>query len=213
MEPIAPSGFTLPNRLARIALQSLEDLLKPKGMETLLLTAHLGYLIDNYPPANLERGFDFAEFGALSLALEEMYGPRGGRGMAVRAGRSLFAEALSRFGALAGVEAAAFRLLPQGRKLWVGLGALARIFSEISDMHSSLRETPGEFHFLVHRNAVCWGRSGEGRPVCYLMVGILQEALLRISGGHEFRVDEAECQASGAEDCRFVIQKTPLSQL
>ncbi|MCW5878958.1 MAG: 4-vinyl reductase [Anaerolineales bacterium] len=211
MEPIALSGFTLPNRFARIALQSLEDLLKPKGMETLLLTAHLGHLIENYPPANLERGFDFAEFGALNLALEEMYGPRGGRGMALRAGRSLFSQALSRFGALAGMEAMAFRMLPAGRKLWVGLGALARIFSEMSDQHSLLRENRNEFHYIVQRNAICWGRSGEERPVCYMMVGMLQEALLRISGGHEFRVDEAECQASGGQVCRFIIQKEPLS--
>ncbi|MCW5876722.1 MAG: 4-vinyl reductase [Anaerolineales bacterium] len=210
MQPIPASGLTLPNRFALIALQSLEGLLKPKGMETLLLTAHLPHLIDQYPPANLERGFDFADFGALNLALEEMYSPRGGRSMALRAGRSLFAQALSRFGALAGVEAVAFRMLPQGRKLRVGLGALARIFSAMSDQRSWVQETREHFHYLVQPNATCWGRSGEDGPVCYMMVGILQEALLRISGGREFRVVEAECAAAGGELCRFVIQKEPV---
>src|SRR3990172_1782648 len=203
MEPIQNSGYTLPNRLACITLLSLQDILTQRGMQQYLVLAQLPHLIDNYPPANLERGFDFAEFGALNLALEEMYGPRGGR--------SLFAGALSHFGALAGVEALAFKMLLAGRKLKVGLSALARIFSEISDQASSVEENAHEFHFLVHRNAVCWGRAGEEKPVCYMMVGILQEALNRISGGREFRVDEAACQAAGSKLCRFVIQKEPIS--
>lgn len=211
MQPIANSGYTLPNRLARITLQSLEDILTPKGMEQLLDLAKLPQYVENYPPANLERGFDFSEFGALNLALEDMYGPRGGRGLALRAGRTLFAGALSHFGALAGVEALAFRMLPAGRKIKVGLSALARIFSEISDQRSSLLEKSREFNFIVHRNATCWGRSGEEKPVCFMIVGILQEALNRISGGQEFRVDEAECQAAGGQVCRFVIQKEPIS--
>jgi predicted hydrocarbon binding protein len=44
-----------------------------------------------------------------------------------------------------------------------------------------------------------------------MMVGMLEEALNRISGGHEFRVAESECQACGAKVCRFVIQKEPIS--
>ncbi len=211
MDPIPHSGYTLPNRLARITLQSLEELLSPKGMENLLVLAHLPKLIDSYPPANLERGFDFADYGALNLGLEEMYGPRGGRGMALRAGRSTFTAALSRFGALNGVEATAFKVLPPGRKLKVGLSALARIFTEISDERSHVDETRHEFHYVVERSAACWGRSGEDAPVCYMKVGILQEALSRISGGHEFRVDEFECQAAGSKVCRFVIQKEPIS--
>ena len=211
MDPIPKSGFTLPNRLARITLLSLEDLLTPQGMHSLLHQAHLPELIENYPPANLAPGFDFADYGALNLSLEESYGPRGGRGMALRAGRKTFAEALSRFGALAGVEATAFKLLPPGRKLRLGLSALARIYTETSDQSSSVKETGDAFHYMVQRNACCWGRSGEDRPVCYMMVGVLQEALNRISGGHEFRVDESECQAAGAEQCTFVIYKEPIS--
>jgi predicted hydrocarbon binding protein len=210
MDPIAKSGYTLPNRLARITLESLEEIVTPKGMERLLLLAHLPQLVENYPAANLQRGFDFAEMAAVNLALEEMYGPRGGRGMALRAGRATFGRALGNFGALAGVEATAFRMLPLGRRLRVGLSALARIYSEISDQISSVEETGREFHYIVERNATCWSRSGEEKPVCFMMVGVLQEALNKISGGREFRVDEAECQAMGAKACRFVIRKEPL---
>lgn len=211
MDAIAKSGLTLPNRLARITLETIEEVLTPNGMISLLNLAHLGHLHGNYPPATLERGYDFAEFSALNVGLEEMYGPRGGRGLALRVGRTLFSRMLSNFGALAGVEAMAFKILPPGRKLKVGLLAMARIFSETCDMQASLEETGPEFHFVVARNPVCWGRAGEDKPVCFMMVGILEEALARISGGHEFRVVESLCFAAGAHACRFVIQKEPIS--
>jgi predicted hydrocarbon binding protein len=211
MQAIPKSGYTLPNRFARITLLAVEELVTQKGMHALLNAAHIPQFIDNYPPANLERGFDFADFAALNLGLEELYGPRGGRGLALRAGRETFVRALSNFGALAGTGDMAFKVLPVGMKLKIALPAIARIFNEISDMITSTEEHHHELHYIVHRNAVCWGRSGEQKPVCYLLVGLLQEALHSTSGGREFRVDESECQAADSEVCRFVVQKEPLS--
>lgn len=211
MDPIPKSGYALPNRLARITLLVLEDMLGAKGLQALLKTAHLDRLIDNYPPANLERSFDFADYAAINLGLEAMYGARGGRGLALRAGRAIFDEALGNFGALAGTGDAAFKILPLNAKLKLALPAMARIFNEISDQATQVESHPHAFDYIISRNPVCWGRSGESGPVCYLQVGLLQEALHRISGGHEFRVDEAECMAAGAEACRFVLLKEPLS--
>ena len=56
-------------------------------MNALLRLASLSTLIDKYPPANMvERGFYFADYTAILLALEDLYDPRGGRGLAIRAG-------------------------------------------------------------------------------------------------------------------------------
>ncbi len=211
MQAIPKSGYTLPNRLARITVLAVEEMLGKKGMHALLNLAHLSHLIDNYPAANLERGFDFSEYAALNFGLEEMYGIRGGRGLALRAGRETFSRALSNFGALAGTGDVAFKVLPLGMKIKIALPAMARIFSEVSDMASSVVDQQHSVDYLVQRNAVCWGRTGEEKPVCYLMVGLLQESMHSTSGGREFRVDEAECQAMGHEACRFVIQKEPLN--
>lgn len=211
MDPIAKSGYSLPNRLARITLLSVQGLIGENAMEELLRLAHLTHLIDNYPPANLERSFDFAHYTALNVGLEELYGERGGRGIALRAGRATFEQALSNFGALAGTGDAAFKVLPLGSKFKIALPAMARIFSSISDQETSLEEDQHSYVYLVHRNPVCWGRRDEPRPVCYMQVGLLQEALHRISGGREFRVDEAECLACGDPACRFILQKEPLS--
>ena len=57
-----------------------------------------------------------------------MYGPRGGRGLALRAGRATFVEGLRNFGALAGAGDIVFKVLPLSTKLKIGLPALARYF-------------------------------------------------------------------------------------
>ncbi|MCW5874417.1 MAG: 4-vinyl reductase [Anaerolineales bacterium] len=202
------SGYFLPNRFARIALESTEELVSgPVVMQALLEGAGLSELVNNYPPANMERGFDFAYFAALTLGMETLYGPRGGRSLALRVGRQTFGAALSNFGALAGTSDAAFRLLPLGLKLRAGLGALAGIYSRVSDQTSRVEDTAHELHYVVLHNAACWGRQGEEKPVCYFMVGLLQGAIAYLTEGRELRVDEAECQAVGHKHCRFVVYK------
>ena len=99
MEPIPPSGLYYPNKFALITLDAFEQVMGKNGLNAILNLAHLSQLIDNYPPDNLNKEFDFAYYTAINIALEEMYGPRGGRGLALRAGRALFADALRNFGA------------------------------------------------------------------------------------------------------------------
>ena len=211
MEPRPKSGLALPNRLARTTLLVLQSMLATNELQALLEAAHLPHLIDTYPLANLARGFDFADYAAINQSLEDMYGGRGSRSLALRAGRTIFAELMNDFGPLVGNSAAAFRLLPLTMKLNLALPAMARIYNEISDQNTQVEKHPHAFHYLIEHNPVCWGRSGENGPVCFLQVGILQEALHRISGGHEFRVDEAECLAAGAKACRFILMKEPLN--
>lgn len=211
MEPIPKSGFFYPNRFALITLEALEEVMGKNGLNAILNMASLKELMDNFPSANLEREFDFAHYSSVNLGLEEMYGPRGGRGLALRAGRATFSDALRNFGAMAGAGDLAFKVLPLAQKLKIGLPAMAKIFSTVSDQETTVEETDAEFHYLIHRCPVCWGRSGEDRPVCYLAVGLIQEGLKWLSGGSEFRINESECIAMGHPACKFVIQKEPIS--
>lgn len=210
MVSIPKSNYFYPNRIARIYLQAMEDVMGKNGLNAILNLAGLNHLLDNYPADNLERQFDFADYSALNGALEDMYGPRGGRGLALRAGRASFAQGLKNFGALAGAGDLAFKVLPLQAKLKIGLPAMAKIFSQVSDQHSTVEEHERDFHYLIHRCPVCWGRQGD-KPLCNAAVGLLQEALKWVSGGHEFRVNESECIAVGQSMCRFVIQKEPIS--
>lgn len=211
MDPIPKSDYYYANKIARITLKALEEVMGKNGLNAILNLAHLPHLIDHYPPDNLDREFNFADFSAFNLALEEMYGPRGGRGLALRAGRAAFADALRNFGALAGAGDLAFKVLPLQAKMRIGIPAMAKIFSQISDQYSTVQERENEFIYTIHRCPVCWGRSGADKPVCFVAVGLLQEGLKWLSGGNEFRVNESKCVAVGEEICEFVIQKTPMS--
>ena len=210
MEPIAKSGFYYPNNIARIYLQAMEEVMGKNGLNAILNMAHLGHLVDNYPPGNLNREFDFADYSALSGALEEMYGPRGGRGLALRAGRASFAQGLRHFGALAAASDLAFKRLPLGLKLKLGIPAMAKVFSQVSDQRSTVVETASEFYYTMNPCPVCWGRKSD-KPMCHAGAGLLQEGLRWLSGGREFRVQEAKCVGCGDDACVLVVQKEPIS--
>lgn len=210
MDHIPPSEYHYANKMVRIAILALENVMGKNGVNAILNMAHLPHLIDNYPPNNLEREFNFADFSMLNQALEEMYGPRGGRGLALRAGRAAFADSLRNFGALAGVGDLAFKVLPLQAKLRIGIPAMAKIFTQISDQRSTVREEQEVFVYTIHRCPVCWGRHGVDKPVCYIATGLLQEGLKWVSGGNEFKVTETRCVAMGDDVCDFIIQKIPL---
>jgi len=211
MEAIPKSGYYYPNKFALIMIEALEDVMGKNGLNAILNLANLGELIDNYPNDNLHKEFDFAHVSGINQALEEMYGPRGGRGLALRAGRATFSDALRNFGALAGAGDLAFKVLPLHAKLRIGIPAMAKIFSQMSDQISTVEEKEDEFIYTIHRCPVCWGRTGLDKPVCFVATGLLQEGLKWVSGGNEFRVNESKCIAMGEEVCEFVIQKTPIS--
>jgi predicted hydrocarbon binding protein len=210
MQPIPKSGYYYPNKIARIALMAVEDVMGKNGLNAILNLANLPELINNYPPDNLEKQFDFADFSAVQGALEEMYGPRGGRGLALRAGRQTFDSALRNFGALAGVGDLAFKVLMPQAKLRIGLVAMARIFSQTSDQHSTVEEKDDHFVYTIHRCPVCWGRHTD-KPACFIATGLLQAGLNWVSGGHEFKVTQATAHSVGDPTCDFIIHKEPIS--
>ena len=205
------SGYYYPNKFALIFIQAMEEIMGKNGLNAILNLAGLPELKDNYPPDNLEKGFDFSDFTALNVALEEMYGPRGGRGLALRAGRATFAHGLRAFGALAGVGDLAFKVLPLNAKLKIGVPAMANIFSQFSDQISNVYEEGNDrIVYTLERCPMCWGRKSD-KAVCYVGQGLLQEGLRWVSGGHEFKVDMETCIAMGNDMGRYVIYKEPIS--
>ena len=209
--PPEKSGYYYPNKFARIFIEAMEEIMGPNGLKAILNLAGLQQFIDNPPPDNLQKQFDFVDFTALNVALEEMYGPRGGRGLALRAGRATFAEGLRGFGALAGVGDLAFKVLPLGAKLKIGVPAMANIFSQFSDQISNVfEEGDDRIIYTLERCPMCWGRAKTDRPVCFAGQGLLQEGLRWVSGGHEFKVDMATCIAKGDDIGRYVVYKEPI---
>ncbi len=210
MQNIPESGYYNSNKFARILLESIQEITGKNGVSAILNYADLSSLIANYPPDNLDMAFDFAHFSRINLALEELYGKRGGRGLALRAGRSTFDELLKDYGAVAGVSDIAFKVLPLQKKIKIGLKSMARVFTEKSDQISFVEESEENYIYRIERCPICWGRKNEKSPICYYMVGLLKEALSWVSGGKEFRVTEVACSAAGDNVCEFVILKTPI---
>jgi hypothetical protein len=159
----------------------------------------------------MEKGeFDFAYMSALCQGLEEMYGPRGGRGLQLRLGRVLFAEGLANFGALVGASDLAFKVLPLNAKLKAGLPAIAKVFDSLSDQKSHVTNPGGDYYlYVIDRCSMCWEREVD-RPVCFIASGIIEEALRWVSGGRTFRVDEISCIGMGDDSCSYAIYKEPL---
>lgn len=210
MPRIPPSGYYYPNLMGRIYLQAMEEVMGRNGLNAILNLAGLSHLINNYPPDNLEKEFEFSDFSALNGALEEMYGPRGGRGLQLRAGRAVFSLGLQGFGDLSGADDLAFRVLPLREKLKVGLPALARIFNQLSDQKTTIEDRGDYYAYSMQPCPICWGRKAD-HPICFAGRGLLEEGLYWLSGGSKFRVEEIECIAMGGEACTYAVFKEPLA--
>jgi predicted hydrocarbon binding protein len=111
---------------------------------------------------------------------------------------------------MVGVGDLAFKVIPLGTKVKVGLRAMAESFTQFSDQHSEVEDKSDHFVYTIHRCPVCWGRTSD-RPICYGAIGVLQEGLRWMSGGKDFRVEEFECHAQGDPCCRFNVFKEPLN--
>jgi hypothetical protein len=209
MQPIPKSGIYFPNKFTRILLLALEDVLGKNGVNAVLNMAFLSNLIGNYPPENLEREFDFSDYSAIFGGLEEMYGIRGGRGLALRSGRATFNSALKSFGAIAGFGDVAFKVLPLSAKLRIGLPAVARVFSTLSDQHTTIEEKGDHYLYIMDKCPQCWGRSTD-KPSCFSGIGLLQACLHWFSGGGEFKIQQITARSCGDETCTYFIPKTPI---
>lgn len=201
--------FHYPNKMGRIVLLSLEEILGHTGINAVLNLAGLPHLINNYPPNTFDRGFRFDELGRIHETLDTLYGPHSGRGLALRAGRACFKYGLREFGSMMGVSDLAFRLLPLKMKIKAGGEALAAIFNQYSDQVVRQEETPDLFRWHIERCAVCWGRETDS-PCCHMAVGVLQESLYWVSTGRHFKVEEVACIAQGDSSCIIQITREPL---
>ena len=209
MAALKMSGYYYPNKMGRIFLLALEEVMGKNGLNAILHLAGMDKYIDNYPPDNLDKAIDFAEIAAMLVALEETYGARGGRGLSLRAGRALFSNGLKNFGALAGAGDLAFKVLPLDTKLKIGVPAIAKIFNTVTDQVSSVQDQGDHYIYTLERCSMCWDRHTD-KPCCHTAVGIIQEALKWLSGGKEFKVEMLSCKGCGDEIGKLKIYKEPI---
>jgi hypothetical protein len=127
------NGFFYPNKMGRIVLLSLEEIIGPNAVKAVLNHAGLDHYLKKFPANDLKKQFKFDELIQIQVALEKLFGPRGGRGIALRAGRVCFKYGLRDFGPKLGFSDLAFRLAPLETKLHAGASIFADIFNQFSD--------------------------------------------------------------------------------
>lgn len=201
------SGLYYPNSFIRITLQSLEEVIGPGGMTTIYSHSGLSNLAASLPPENLDKEFDFSDISALFDTLQSIFGTRGSRTLAVRAGRITFVRGLKIFGKES-EKGAQPGTGPLGRhSVLIRLNRLSNFFNSVSDQRSSvvLVEEPDSSIFTVHICPLCIERSS-AEPVCAFFEGFLAEAAKMFSGGMDYSVHEVQCMAGGAKTCDFEIK-------
>ena len=197
------------NKLARIILLSMEEVIGPKSLQSVLGLAGLNSLVGNYPPDNLERGISFESISAIQEALGALFGPRGSKGLNLRIGSVAFKNGLREFGPLIGVTDINFRLAPLEQKLHKGAELLAEIFNRFSDTHVIIESNQDYIYWKIDRCPVCWNRQSES-PICHLAAGFLEESMYWVSGGKTFKIEETSCIAKGDSTCTIQIEKQAL---
>lgn len=204
------SGFYYPNRIARAFFMAMDEVMGTESTHSVLQAADLDDYIDNYPPDNMEKQFDFANLAAINMGLESLYGLRGGLGMAMSIGRVAFSGGLQTFGAMRGVRHPAFQSLPIQKQLDLGLHGLASIFTNFSDQETEIEAQEGEYLIHVHNSPFAWGMQHD-RPVCHTLTGLLQESMNYTTNGKPTFVREVECSAMGADHCVFRVKVLGMS--
>ena len=204
---MSETTYHYPQKMGRIILLGMEEVIGKGGVDAVL---DLAALNDLQPSATNERTFSFETVSKLHQVLEQVYGPRGGRGLALRSGRSCFKYGIKEYGSMLGLTEMAFRLLPLPTKLHTGARSFADLFNKHTDQKVRVEETETQILWHIERCPLCWERKAE-EPVCHLAVGLLQEALYWLSGGKVFSVEETACHARGDDHCVISIQKTPLT--
>lgn len=205
---IQESGFYYPNKIAHIYTTCIEETVGAEAMKAVYkLSGIPSKLIP--PPNNMAKVFDFAYFSAIGAALEKMYGPRGERSLAMKAGKLSYNIGLGEFGQLIGASDLAFKAIPLKSKMKIGLNAMATAYNKFSDQVCEAKETEDYFIYTIYRCPMCWGRSSN-QHICYAGIGQLGEGLRWVSSGRTFHIEEVACQAAGGEACVFRIGKEPL---
>jgi uncharacterized protein (DUF433 family)/predicted hydrocarbon binding protein len=195
--------FFYPNLFGSFHLQALAKVTENSSYEQILNLAGLRRQI----PANLEKGFDFAEISAFCAAVDGFYGIPASVDISHRVGKEGFSIGLQNFGSLSAVGKMINAVLPYQTKLRRNLRSAAKIITQISDQKCVVEENGNEFLWRIQECPYCLGRTSN-TPICYMVGGFL-DGLVTWATGNKHVIEERTCKARGDQACEFSIKKNP----
>lgn len=193
----------------RFLLLSLEELIGTTGVNKVIHLAKLPQADAENSTYPYKSNFGYDDLSQIQLALENTYGVQGGRGLALRTGRSLIKHSLRDVSPLLGITDIKFRLLPVPEKLLHAVEAISNLFYDFTDHRVNVVNAPKQLLWTIEHCPVCRGRAAES-AICHLVVGMLQETVRWASGGKLFHVEETDCIAKGDHACTIAISKQPI---
>ncbi|TVR22936.1 MAG: hypothetical protein EA396_04890 [Anaerolineaceae bacterium] len=192
------------------------DVLGENGAVAVLKLAGLPDYTRTPPADTLARDIDFAQLAAINIALEDVYGVRSGRDLALRIGQSFVSVGgLSRFGAMVGMCAPAFQALPIQQRVRMGLEAFAAIFNRFTDQITQVREDDGVYVLTVKPSPMTWGRPPDSAANA-MLTGMINGALDWATQGAQFDVRERTPNAGAGDSLSataFIINKNPIGPI
>jgi predicted hydrocarbon binding protein len=203
-------GRKTDNHVMRVWLETVQSIIGPKGLKSVLNYGHLEEYIDNFPPDNDDLEIPLEDLRYLYLSLLELFGRKGIRGLQMRVGRESARISIERRPEVTKPVKLAAHLLSEPRKMRL---TLEKFSDQIKQRFGyppgasliELREEEG--YFLLIDKA--WFES-EGVtsqvPVCGFLVGMLQHLMKWITG-NEHDVEEVECRSMGCPADVFKISK------
>ncbi len=195
------------NFRTRVYLDAVRELMLDRGLKMLLRLAKLEDWLEQLPPYDDALAVDFADFAALNEALILAYGPSGGGGVSLRAGRMMFRTMLERFGAEVGLDAASLYAETAPARIRKLLPGVVSGWQLQSDSRITLEEVDAAFIITVVPCPECWGRRETSHTVCYATIGFLQEAVEWAGLGDIYMTVQKACAACVWDHgvCTFVI--------
>ena len=191
------------NSLVRQALTSMQEVMGDHGLNAVLKSCGLDRFVGNFPPNDLEPSIKASQYAQLNQAIEDFYG-RGGKGMLRRIGKASFQYGVREQAALLGVAGVALKLLPERQRIKFILNGMADALKKSNPQVEAWLDESGEkLAYVESTCAICNGRHSD-RPICYLYVGSVAEAV-QWATGKEYEIVETHCLAKGDEYCRFEV--------
>jgi len=201
VDPIVPSGLFLSNRLARIIYLSLADVLGEDGLHVILNHAELPECVGQLPPGDGEKQVDFAEISSLFRSLEDLYGERSSRGMALRAGKAMWRDVLSLI--LPKLEISDD--IPLNQRLHLLLLVIGEALNHETDMQVAEEMVDEACRFTVEHCPEHWGRKS-AQAGCHLVQGVIEAAVEANLGEVDIKIyAEIDALEGGSLFCISVV--------
>ncbi|HQF61380.1 MAG TPA: 4-vinyl reductase [Anaerolineaceae bacterium] len=190
-------------------IRGMKEVIGQTGVQAVLNLAQREQVLSARFNLDDPRGLLFKDLAALHSILEVSYGPRGGRGVALRAGRAAFGHLLRQTGDQIGLTDMEYRLLPTPQRIQTGLQKLAALTAASCAQPVEVTDTETTWVWRMSLCPECYRRQA-AEPVCHFVTGLLQEFMAWANSGRFHHVEEIECRATGGAACVFSIDRQPL---